>query len=220
MITTTPNVRMSWLAFATAGVTLLEGAFLIATFVAEVPTNGPYNLGRTTSALSALANVMIAALVIYVSRPAERELGSRAFVRVVAAASIIGAASSILLVFGLLAFEISTVISATVLLLQAAWMLWANTRLYELGVFSRLLSRCGQLVGGGLWLGLLLVGASALLPYLTLPQVIVLGIGLFIGGGVWLAWPFWFVMLGLHLLSQPAAVPPRRRGRRKATSTG
>lgn len=230
MITTTSNARMSWIAFATAAVTLVGGAFLIAMFLVEVPTEGPYNFGRANDVFSALGSLMIAALVVHVSRPAERAAGSRAFVRLVAVASIIGAVSSILLVFGLLALEVSSVVSIIVILLQATWMLWANRRLYDLGIFSRLLSLCGQLVGGGLWLGLLIVGLSALLPWLTIPQVLSLGLGIFIAGGVWLAWPFWFVMLGLRLRRPMAAAEATapidaapasgRRGRRRATSAG
>ncbi|TFB46962.1 hypothetical protein E3O23_15935 [Cryobacterium tagatosivorans] len=230
MITTPTNARMSWVAFATAGVTLTAGAFLIAMFVLEAPYNGPYNFGRANDALAALGNVLIAALVLHVSRPAERPGRSRAFVRIVAAASVVAAVCSILLAFGLIAFEVSTGISIAVILLQASWMLWVNTRLYDLGVFSRLLSRCGQLVGAGLWMGLLTVGISAMFGWLTIAQVLILGLGIFIAGGVWLAWPFWFVMLGLHLRKRPtaadsAAAPAtapdtRRRGRRSASHAG
>ena len=222
MISTATNARMSWVAFATAGITLTAGAFLIAMFVLEAPYDGPYNFGRANDVLSALGNVMIAALVLHVSRPAERSAGSRVFARIVAAASVIAAVSSILLAVELLAFEASAATSIVVILLQAAWMLWVNTRLYELGVFSRLLSRSGQLVGGGLWLGLLIVGLSALFGWLTVAQVLILGLGVFIAGGVWLAWPLWFVMLGLQLRARPAAVAPAsgRRGRRRATTAG
>lgn len=241
MISTAMNARMSWVAFATAAVTLTAGGFLIAMFLFEAPYDGPYTFGRANDVLSALGNLMIAVLVLHVSRPAEGSVGPRAFVRIVVAASVIAAVSSILLLVGLLPFAASTVISISVILLQAAWMLWVNTRLYELGVFSRLLSRCGQLVGGGLWVGLLLVGISALLGWLTIPQVLVLGLGVFIAGGVWLAWPIWFVMLGVRLrrpmaaeaapapLASDAAVPApadaaapaaRRRGRRSASNAG
>lgn len=240
MITTPTNARMSWVAFATAGVTLTAGGFLIAMFVLEAPYDGPYVFGRANDVLSAVGNVLIAALVLHVSRPAERPGRSRIFVRIVVAASVVAAVSSILLFSGLLAFEVSTAISIAVILLQAAWMLWVNTQLYELGVFSRLLSRCGQLVGAGLWMGLLTVGISAMFGWLTIAQVLILGLGVFIAGGVWLAWPIWFVMLGVHLRKRPAgagadadaggagagasapatAPDTRRRGRRSASHAG
>lgn len=225
MITMPTNARMSWVAFATAAVTLTAGAFFIAMFIVEVPFTGPYNYGRVNDAFSALGNVMIAALVLHVSRPAERSLGSRVFVRIVAVASVVAAVSSVMLALGLLAFEAPTVIAIIALLLQAAWMLWANTSLYQLGIFTRLLSRCGELVGAGLLIGLLIVGVSALFPWLTVPQVLTLGLGVFIAGGVWLAWPLWFVMLGVRLRKRPAAddaaaPATRRRGRRSASNAG
>ncbi|TFD46627.1 hypothetical protein E3T33_04645 [Cryobacterium sp. TMT1-2-1] len=233
MSTKETNARMSWVAFATAVVTLTAGAFFIAMFVVEVPFTGPYNYGRVNDALSALGNVMVAVLVWHVSRPAEGSLGSRVFVRLVAAASVVAAVSSVMLALGLLAFEAPTVIAIIALLLQAVWMLWANTSLYQLGIFSRLLSRCGELVGAGLLIGLLIVGVSALFPWLTVPQVLTLGLGVFIAGGVWLAWPLWFVMLGVHLRKRPLAgagagagagdadaPATRRRGRRSASNAG
>ncbi|SDJ85611.1 hypothetical protein SAMN05216282_10189 [Cryobacterium psychrotolerans] len=238
MSTKETNARMSWVAFATAGVTLTAGAFFIAMFIVEVPFTGPYNYGRVNDALSAVGNVMVAVLVWHVSRPAENSPGSRVFVRLVAAASVVAAVSSVmlalgLLALGLLAFEAPTVIAIIALLLQAVWMLWANTSLYQLGVFTRLLSRCGEFVGAGLLVGLLIVGVSALFPWLTVPQVLTLGLGVFIAGGVWLAWPLWFVMLGVQLRKRPAgagagagagadaaAPATRRRGRRSASNTG
>lgn len=226
MISSATNTRMSLLAFATAAVTLVGGALLIATFILEIPFNGPYNFGRPYDAVSALGGVLIAALVLPVSRPAARSLGSRVFVFIVALASLIGAVPSILLLVDMVSFETSAAVSIVVLILQAVWMLWLNTRLSQLGVFSRLLSRCGQLVGAGILVGLLIVGVSAVLPWLTLPQVLALGLGIFIAGGVWLVWPFWFVMLGWHLRTRPTASAAssaarrgrgRRRGRRSAT---
>lgn len=206
------NVRMSRLAFATAAVTLVASIFLLLTYLFEVPTNGPYYYGTVNDLFTALGGLMVAVLILGISRGAENSTGSLFLVRAAVAATLIGAIGALLLLVNLLPFVVSTIISMAVLLLQGIWMIWVNSRLYAKGEFPRLLARCGQIVGWGLLVGLTLVAISLLLPWLTIPQLLVLGVGVFIGGGVWLAWPLWFVLLSLHLRRGPDA--PRRRGRR------
>jgi hypothetical protein len=210
---------MSKLAFAAAAVTLVADILFILMYIFEVPTDGPYAYGRANNVFSAISGLMIALLILGVSSKAEDSPGSRLFVRVAVAATVVGAIASVLGMLGLLPFWISATVFIVVLLLQAAWMIWVNTRLYENGVFSRILSRCGQIVGYGLLLGMLIVAVSLLLPWLTVPELLVLGFGIFVGGGVWLAWPVWFVLLGVQLLRRPGAAPAPAPGTRAVRST-
>lgn len=197
--TATPNIRMASLAIGTGVLILVADLLLILTYVFEVSTNGPYVFGTAHRILAALGSVLLAVLVLGVSRYVERSGGARLFVRVTVAACLIGGVALILGIPALIDFWTSSLVSVGVLIVQAFWMLWVSRRLLDVGVITRPVSLSGRIVGGGLLLGMILAGASVLLPSLTIVQLIVLGLGVFIAGGVWLAWPVWFVMLGLQL---------------------
>lgn len=199
MSTRTTHVRLSALCFATAVLTLAADIFLILAYVFEVSTNGPYVYGRTHDSLGAIAALLTAIVVYRLSQQVRTSRGSRILVVTAVAASLASALCLLLALFGALDFWTSSVIAIAVLATRAVWMLWLNTRLYAQGMFPRLLSRIGQLVGGGILVGILLGAASLLLPWLTISQLAVLGVGVFIGGGVWLASPVWWLLVGGQL---------------------
>jgi hypothetical protein len=181
-------------------------------FIFEVPTNGPFYFGTTNDFLSGVQNLLLALLIFYVSRGAATSAASRAFVQVAAWGTVASAISSFLLVLRLLSFDISTAVSTVVIILQAAWMLWLNTRLRAATDFPHGVSRFGQVIGGGLLLGIVLVGVAMLLPALSTPQVILFGAGVIVGGGLWVAWPVWYFLLGRHLHPAREAAPVVRGG--------
>ena len=184
------------------------------TYVLEVSTDGPYQFGIAHRVVAAASNILIAVLVLRLSRNVENSRLTSILPPATAAISVLGAALLLLGIPGWLDFATSSLIAVAVLAIQALWMLWVSTRLYEQDYFSPVLGRGGQIIGVGMLLGILLVGGSVFIPPLTIPHVLVLGAGVFIGGGQWLAWPLWFVILAWEMRQANAA--PVKRGRRAA----
>ncbi len=204
----TRSLRLPALAYATAVVTLVADILLMLTYVLEVSTDGPYQFGTAHRAFAAVSNVLIALVVLRVSPIAEKSGVARFIAGGTAAASLVGAGAAVLGIPEILDFALSSVIAAAVLVVQGVWMFWFNTLLREHGVLSRALSQGGRIIGAGLIIGIVLVAGSVFLPTLTIPHLIVLGAGVFIGGGQWLAWPVWFVILGWQLRKGPKALRP------------
>lgn len=180
-------------------VTLASGAFLVAMFASMAQGGSPSPWGPINDTLSAGGHVLLAVLVPRLSRRAARTPRTRGFVRFVVGASVAAAASGLLLVAGVLPFEPSTAISMVGIFAQSAWMAWLN------GVWSRspqvppTVWRLGMAVGYGLPLGLVLAGASLLLPWGSVAANALLIPGLALGGAIWLIWPLWYLLLGRHL---------------------
>jgi len=191
-------IRGRW-TVALGVVTFVSGAFLIVMFVSLSQGGSAAPWGPINDALSAGGNVILAALVPYLSRGAARTRGSRAFVRVVGAATLAAAASGLLLVAGVLPFEPSTAISMVTIVLQCAWMIWLNLAWLREGRIPRRISRFGMAFGVGLLAGIALVGGSLLLPWGSWAANALLIPGVVLGAGMWIVWPLWFVLLGRHL---------------------
>jgi hypothetical protein len=205
---------MSWVAFGVAAVNLVASVMLILMFLLEVPMNGPYVFGRTYGVLFAIGSVLSVVLITHLSGKVKSSTGVRV-VGVLACAALLAAAVALaMLALGLAAVSITVPLAVAAMFLHGAWMLWANRRLGADGVFPGLLSVWGWVTGAALVLGLVIAAVGVILPRLTIAQLLVLGLGIFIAGGVWLVWPIWYVMLGSRL--RLADVAPRSRGRRKA----
>ncbi|MBK8445635.1 MAG: hypothetical protein IPL41_02660 [Micropruina sp.] len=185
----------------------VSGAFLLAMFVSLATGGSASPWGPINDLLSAAGNVLLAVLVPRLSSAAARTRGARCFVRLIVGASLLAAASSVLLVAGVLPFERSTVISMVAIVLQCGWMAWLNTAWSRNPRFPRAIWRLGAGVGYGLLTGLGLVGASFLLPWGSVAANALLVPGVALGGVIWLVWPLWFVLLGRQLLHSAGAEP-------------
>jgi hypothetical protein len=206
---------MSWVAFGLAAVNLVASVMFVLMFLVEVPLNGPYLFGRTYDVLFAVSSVLSVFLIAHLGGKVKGSAGLRAVGLLVSVVLLAAAVSLVLLAVRSLNVWVAVPIAIGAVFLHGGWMFWANRRLGAEGYFPRLLSAWGWLTGAGLMIGLVIgaVGIVAL-PPLTIPQLLVLGLGIFLAGGIWVAWPVWYLMLGARL-RKADAVPPSR-GRRKA----
>jgi hypothetical protein len=194
-----PNLRWGRWSVVLGVVTFVSGAFLIVMFVSLSRGGSAAPWGPINDALSALGNVILAVLVPWLSRGAARTPRTRGFVRLIVAACLAAAASGVLLVTHLLAFEPSTAISLVAIVLQSAWMIWLNRAWARDPRMPRRISMFGSAFGVGLLAGLTLVGASMLLPWGSALANALLIPGIALGGVAWILWPLWFILLGRHL---------------------
>jgi hypothetical protein len=208
---------MSWVAFGVAAVNLVASVMFVLTFLFEVPMNGPYVYGRTYSALFAIGSVLSVVLITHLSGKVKSSTGVRVVGFLACAVLLAAAVALVMLTLGLAEVRIAVPLAVAAMFLHGAWMLWANRRLGADGVFPRLLSVWGWVTGAALMVGLVIGAVGVVLPRLTIAQLLVLGLGIFIAGGVWLVWPIWYVMVGARLRAADAAPPSR--GRRKASAS-
>ncbi|MGO4690647.1 hypothetical protein [Glaciibacter sp. 2TAF33] len=205
---------MSWVAFAVAAVNLVASVMFVVMFLAEVPLNGPYIFGRTYDVLFAVSSVLAVFLIAHLDGKVKGSAGLRIVGLLASVVLLAAAVALVLLALGVVGVWVSVPLAVAAMFLHGVWMFWVNRRLGADGIFSRLLSTWGRLTGAGLMIGLVIGAVGIILPPLTIPQLLVLGLGIFVAGGVWAAWPVWYLMLGARLRKADAA--PRARGRRKA----
>ena len=120
MITPQPTrrSRLPAIAFVTAAVTLAADILLMLSYIFEVATDGPYYYATAHRVLGAISQVLIAVLVIRLSRMADPLRRSRPLVGTTVMVSLVGAVFLLLGVSGLLGFSESSLIAVVVLLVR------------------------------------------------------------------------------------------------------
>ena len=112
--------------------------------------------------------------------------------------SVLGAASSTLLVVRVLPFGVSTALTVLALLAQCLWLYLVGRAMARTGGWGArltqvaILAALGQLVGAGI------AAASMALDWGSAAQTVVV-VGLVPGLLGWASWPLWFVLLALGL---------------------
>ena len=128
-----------------------------------------------------------------------------------AGASVVGAAASLLLVAGRLGFEQSTAVSVIVIALQVLWMLWLNRRFLTDPGVPRQVGRFGIAFAVSLLAAMVLFGASFAIPTGPMARTVLQIVGGALGGVAWLSWPIWFILVG-RLMARPGRPWARRKG--------
>ncbi|MFT2816198.1 hypothetical protein [Leifsonia sp. A12D58] len=190
---------MAPLALVNAAIGLVASVLLILMFVIEVPFNGPYAFGSGYELLAAAGCVISAVLVIKISARLAPSAASRTFPPLVFIALIIGAIAAVLVTINVFDALVWILVQAAVIFVEAAWMFWVNRQLVAEGAIRSWTGSLGRLIGLGLMIGLPLAGIGLTLQVLTIPQILLLGVGVFLAGGVWLIWPLWWLLVGTQL---------------------
>lgn len=199
MTTRIQDVWMAPLALVNAAIGVIASVLLILMFVIEVPFNGPYAFGSGYELLAALGCVISAVLAVKISARLTPNAASRAFPPLVFIALIIGAIAAFLVTINIFDAVVWILVQAGVIFVEAGWMFWVNRRLLAEGIITPWAGSLGRLIGLGLMIGLPLAAIGLTLPVLTIPQILLLGVGVFLAGGVWLIWPLWWVLVGNQL---------------------
>lgn len=196
-----PAASAGWARWSVGlGVLLfVSGAFLVVMYVSLALGGGAAPWGPINDALAAGGNVILAALVPYLSNAAARTPTARWFVRTVVAASLAASAAGLLLVTRLLSFETSTTVSILGIVVQCLWLIWLNRVWARHDAMPLRITRFGWAIGAGLLTGMALVAGSLLLPWGSAVANVLLFPGVVLGGVLWLAWPLYFILLGRHL---------------------
>ena len=213
------DVWMIVLAYANALIGLVASVLLLLMFVFEVSFNGPYVFGSGYEWLAVAGGLVSAILVVKISARLAPDAMSRAFPAFVFIALIVGASAALLVAMQVFDPVVLILVQAAVIVVEAVWMFWVNRRLASDGAVSNWTGSFGRLIGLGLMIGLPLAGIGLTLPVLTIPQILLLGVGIFLAGGVWLVWPLWWILIGTQLgRGAVKASASRTSGKAKTTT--
>ena len=196
-----------YLLATVSGVCVLS---LVIFYTVELPRGRPHIFGPTSDLTTSLWNLLLVPLLV-ASVAALRTRGGRLLIGLTTVLCVIGAAGSMLLVIDAVPFGVSTPVSVAAVLAQAAWvyvLCGSVGRARPSVPYVARVVTLGRLIGLSQWISALVVGVSLVFGWGTLPQKVIMGIGLVPGLLAWLAWPIWFALLGrsLHLSWSPVRV--------------
>jgi MFS family permease len=206
-----PRVKVKAIsAYAAGTIGILANIFLILLYAqlglqargSEYGTLlGP--VGELAGSANDLLGSLAAAFMIPVAVFLASRLPRRRVVRITQAAGLIAmallAVGGPLLVFGVLAFDVATLNAVASYLVLCIWLFLTNRWLESSDDPGTRVTRFGKFVGAGYPVGFLIFGLGLLLPWMSWPQLVVFGVGIFVGLPAWLCIPVWFLVLGRHL---------------------
>ncbi|MFJ5957561.1 hypothetical protein ACIQC5_16580 [Paenarthrobacter sp. NPDC092416] len=200
-------------AYSAAAVGVAGVLTLGAMYAVEVPKGGPFVFGAINDATGAVFNVLVIPVILQVHKRLPKTAWTEPLKWITVAACAAGATSSALLVFKVLAFEPSTIVSVAAITAQAVWFLAAHNTLLGVEGYPRGLAKLGRFIGGALVVGLPLAGVGFLIPGPEWLRYTVMGAGFVAGASSWAAWPYWYFKAGRFLghkrpVEVPGAVTP------------
>jgi hypothetical protein len=196
-----PGVRWAALSSYVAGVTgILANLFLIGFYTLQVgsPENGTW-LGSANDLVGSLGTAFMIPVALALSAWLPERLACRIIQVLGLSAMTILVVGGPLLVLGVLEFEVQAPIMIGAWVVLSLWLFLVNRWLRSSGALPPRTARFGELLGALVLAAGPVAGAGLLLPWMSLPQLI-----LFSTGGVlamigMLGIPFWFLLLGRHL---------------------
>ena len=197
-------------AYAAGATGILANLFLIALYVLlglqSVRPEGQTTLGSASDLagsasdlLGSLATAFMIPVALFLGRHLPQRRAARFSQAAGLTAMVVLTVGGLLLVLGVLPFEVETPIAVAAVMVLCLWLLLINRWLLRSGGLAPRVARLGEFVGAAVLAGAAVVGLGLLLPWMSWAQLVVFGIGVVLGVAGWLGIPIWFVLLGRHL---------------------
>lgn len=198
----------------TSGITgLVANVLLVLFFLLAQPfgVNGPLaEAGKDFMWLGSANDVVIIVqflTFIPVSLALRRWLPPTRSVRLVTAAAVVAMAAvailQLLLVIGVLEFDVQVVLVAATFLVVYAWMIAVSSTGHRHGTLPRSVTRFGLLLGTSYPVGLIIAAAGLLFPSGSATQLAFVVPGVVIAAIGWLGLPVWPLVLARLVFSKP-----------------
>jgi hypothetical protein len=196
-----PGARWAAHSAYAAGVTgTLANLLLIAFFA--LPVSRPVeaaSFGTANDLVGSLGTAFMIPVAVVLSawlpdRPASRI----AQISGLSAMTILVVAGP-LLVLGVLNFEVQAPVAMGAWVILSLWLFLVNRWLRTSGVLPARTARYGESMGALVLIAGAVAGLGLLLPWMSLPQLVLFGAGGVLAAGGMIGTPFWFLLLGRHL---------------------
>lgn len=198
----------------TSGITgLVANVLLVLFFLLAQPfgVNGPLaEAGKDFMWLGSANDVVIIVqflTFIPVALALRRWLPPTRSVRLVTAAAVVAMAAvailQLLLVIGVLEFDVQVVLVAATFLVVYAWMIAVSSTGHRHGTLPRSVTRFGLLLGTSYPVGLIIAAAGLLFPSGSATQLAFVVPGVVIAAIGWLGLPVWPLVLARLVFSKP-----------------
>ena len=201
-MTPADDIRVGRLAEAGAVIGVAGLITLGLMFAVEVPRGGPYRFGTVNDLCGAAFSALFIPVAVRVARevPDDQRLRLATGAAVVAAGA--GTVLPLLLVGGVLLFEVQAPLVVACIEVQSLWLVAFGRSLRRVPGRERLGST-SQLVGASFIVGTLLFAAGFAAPEGTPLRLAAWAAGGIVGAAGYVGWPYWFHAVG-RALRRPA----------------
>ena len=202
-MTASDDIRIGRLAELGAVVGVVGLVSLGLMFAIEVPRGGPFVFGPINDMCGAAFNALLIPVALRVARDAGDDGWFGLATRVAIASAVAGTILPLLLVGGILPFEVQSPLVVACIELQSIWLIALGGRLRRVAGRERL-GRLSRLVGSSFVAGSALFAAGFAAPDGSPLRLAAWIAGGVIGVGGYVGWPYWFHAVG-RALRTPAS---------------
>jgi hypothetical protein len=205
-MTPTDDLRIGRLAELGAVVGVVGLVTLGLMFAIEVPRGGPFVFGTINDLCGAAFNALFIPVALRIGRDAGDDGLLGLATRAAIVTAVAGTVLPLLLVGGVLPFEVQSPLVVACIEIQSLWLVALGRRLG--GVAGReWLGRVSRLVGGSFLAGSALFGVGFAAPDGSPFRTAAWVAGGVIGVAGYVGWPYWFHAVGRALRRPSAATP-------------
>ncbi|MFP5283854.1 MAG: hypothetical protein ACLGIF_10440 [Actinomycetes bacterium] len=206
-----PTLRA--LALATGVLGLAANVLLTLFFLLAEPFTGHTNRFSWLGPANDVVLVGQFAAFVPVALALRRRLPATRVSQIFTGAAVLAMAAVIvlqlLLVAGLVDFDLQVVLVSAAFLVVFAWVFAVSSIGHRSGTLPRLVTRAGLLLGALYPVGLLVAAPGLVFTWGSAPQLAFVLPGVALGSIGWLGLPVWPLLLARHVFSQPFVNPVR-----------
>jgi hypothetical protein len=203
-MTPADDLRLGRLAELGAAVGVVGLVTLGLMFAIEVPRGGPFVFGPINDLCGAAFNALFIPVALRVARDAGDDGFFGLATRAAVVAAVAGTILPLLLVGGVLPFEVQSPLVVACIEVQSLWLVALGGRLRTVSGRERL-GRVSRLVGGSFLAGSALFAAGFAAPDGSPLRTAAWVAGGVIGAAGYVGWPYWFHAVG-RALRRPSTV--------------
>ncbi len=193
------HLPLNWLTGVMAVASAVASAAVVIFYATELDKPEPRVFGPMSDIATVVWCSLFVVFAVALGRPYLTSRPARLLLWLTVGISAAGAFSSLLLVVRVLPFGVATSISILGVLIQAGWLYAACQAIERRNALPRRLTSYGKLMGAGVGAGVVLFAVSIPFGWLSMPQLVIMVLGLIPGLFGWLSWPIWLTLVTRHL---------------------